>query len=58
MGKVIKSTQSTETLYSNLYNSPVYITVKSYSGITISDPSNNTAALKSKEKTNWWKATH
>jgi hypothetical protein len=32
--------------------------VKTFSGITISDPSINSVAKDGKEKTSWWKATH
>lgn len=55
---VVKAKANTDTLYSYLYYSPVFIKVKSYSGITISDPSINSVALKGKQKTAWWKATH
>lgn len=34
------------------------IQVKSFSGLSISDPSTHPVALKGKEKTAWWKATH
>ncbi len=49
---------TTDTLYSYLYEHPVYIPVKSFSGLTISDPSHNRIAVKGKQKTAWWKATH
>lgn len=57
---VVKATSTTDTLYSYLYyyEEPKYIQVKTYSGITISDPSVNNVALKGREKTGWWKATH
>lgn len=32
--------------------------VKSYCGLSISDPSQHSVALKGREKTGWWKATH
>lgn len=55
-----KSTVHTDSIYSAL--NPVdggkYIKLKRYSGITISDPSIHNVALKGKEKTTWWKATH
>lgn len=34
------------------------IKVKSYSGLSISDPSTHPVAVKGREKTGWWKATH
>ncbi len=58
LSKTIRATATTERLYSYLYNTPIYINVKNYSGITISDPTQNTTALKGVQKTSWWKATH
>lgn len=64
LAKVVKKASTTPTLYSALYTSypfyeaPVYIKVGKYSGITVSDPSQNTVAEKGKSKTGWWKATH
>lgn len=56
---VVKGTVNTDTLYSYLYyGNPRFITVKSYSGLTISDPSINGVALKGKQKSSWWRATH
>jgi hypothetical protein len=57
---VVKATSATDTLYSYLYyyEQPKYIKVNTYSGVTISDPSINSVALKGMEKTGWWKATH
>lgn len=49
---------STQTLYSYLYDHPVYIPVNTFSGITISDPSTSSVAEKGKKNTEWWKATH
>lgn len=34
------------------------ITLKSFSGISISDPSENPYATETKKRTGWWKATH
>ena len=34
------------------------IKVNNYCGLTISDPSKNSVAIKGREKTGWWKATH
>ncbi len=60
LAKVVKSKANTDTLYSYLdpYSEPVYIKVKKYSGLTISDPSINPVAIKGRQKTAWWKATH
>lgn len=58
--QAIKSTVHTDSIYSALYplEGGHFIRLKRYSGITISDPSINSVALKGKEKTAWWKATH
>ncbi len=57
--QVVKSAVHTDSVYSALYPfSGQYIKIKQFSGITISDPSINSVALKGKEKTAWWKATH
>lgn len=54
----VKSTKSTEEYLSALYGKAVTYEVKDFSGITISDPSKNAVALRGKENTAWWKATH
>ncbi len=58
--QTIKSTVHTDSIYSaiNPLAGGQFIKLKRYSGITISDPSINSVALKGKEKTAWWKATH
>ena len=56
--KVVKSTETTDSLYSYIFGYPRYIKVGTYSGLTISDPSKNVVAIRGKEKTGWWKATH
>ncbi len=58
--QAIKSTVHTDSIYSaiNPLEGGQFIKLKRYSGITISDPSVNSVALKGKEKTAWWKATH
>ncbi|WP_027951967.1 clostripain-related cysteine peptidase [Hallella seregens] len=58
LDEVVKAKAATDTLYSYLYAAPLYIKVKSYSGLTVSDPSRHPVALKGREKTGWWKATH
>ena len=59
LSSAIKATVHTDQLYSYIYLSgPRLITVKHYSGLTISDPSVNSVAVKGKEKTAWWTATH
>lgn len=55
---VVRYKTCTSTLYSNLYGLSSYIPVKTFSGITISDPSLNTVARSGMQNTGWWKATH
>ena len=55
----VKAAQSTEKVASYIFvNQGEKIRVKSYSGLSISDPSQNSVAIKGREKTGWWKATH
>ena len=42
------------TMYQDVYT----FIVKQFSGIAVSDPSENTSILKYKKETGWWKATH
>jgi len=55
---IMRSTKYTSQFYSYLYGKASYIDIDAHCGITISDPSENSVALKGKEKTAWWKATH
>lgn len=55
---LIPFTGKTEKLYSAFLDAPYTYNVSAYSGITISDPSVNAAAIENKNKTNWWIATH
>ncbi len=56
--RTVPYTSTTNTLYSYLYSRPIYIPIKTYSGISISEPSRNPIVVKGIEKTDWWKATH
>lgn len=56
--KTVPYKNHTEKYYSYIYNESLTFTIETFSGITISDPSQNGVALKGKEKTSWWKATH
>lgn len=60
LAQAVRSAVHTDKIYSALdsYNGGNTIKIKRFSGITISDPSINSIALKGKEKTAWWKATH
>ena len=53
----IKASDHTEEAYSCIYSSDSF-KIKNYCGITISDPSQHSVAIKGREKTGWWKATH
>lgn len=55
----VKAAAHTDKAYTDL-RSGSYKTfdVKNYCGLTISDPSQHSVALKGREKTGWWKATH
>lgn len=58
MKNVVRATSSTPKIFSYLYGVPNYIELKTFSGITISDPSVNSVVIESKKRTSWWKATH
>ncbi len=47
----------TDSVYSYLLV-PKFIKLDKFSGITVSDPSQNTVALRGMQKTAWWAATH
>lgn len=55
----VKAAQSTENVITYI-SSPdgIRLKVKNYCGLSISDPSQHSVAIKGKEKTGWWKATH
>ena len=53
----IKASDHTDEAYTCIYSSDSF-KIKNYCGITISDPSQHSVAIKGKEKTGWWKATH
>ena len=54
----VKAAGHTDYAYSVLYDKVTYIEIKNYCGLSISDPSQNNVAIKGREKTGWWKATH
>lgn len=57
--KTVKAAAHTDYAYTALYLYPeVTIKVKNYCGLSISDPSQHPVAIRGKEKTGWWKATH
>lgn len=59
MGTTVTAIKYTEkAMDDSNANETVYIPVFANSGLTISDPSKHPAALKGKETTAWWKATH
>ena len=60
LSKVVLNKAATKQIYSTIYGIfyPKRIDVNTFSGITISDPSRHFVALRGKERTSWWKATH
>ena len=54
----VKAAGHTDYAFSALYYKKTYIEIKNYCGLSISDPSQHSVALKGREKTGWWKATH
>ena len=57
--KTIKASGSTAEVFTALTGyQGSKITIKSYCGLSISDPSQHSVATKGREKTGWWKATH
>lgn len=58
LDKTVVSKAATSRIYSFLYSWPEYVTIDAFSGITISDPSQNEVALRGKSRTAWWQATH
>ncbi len=58
LDNVVKYKQATDSVFTNIYYNAYSIPVKSFSGITISDMSQNSVAIKGREKTAWWQSTH
>lgn len=58
LAKTVRSSATTEEIYSYIFSTPITIAVKEFSGITVSDLSLHPVAMKGKEKTGWWKLTH
>lgn len=57
--KTVKAAAHTDEALSALFSSNGEILkVKSYSGLSISDPSQHPVAINGRKKTGWWKATH
>lgn len=53
----VKAAQTTDSVYT-VFKKPNHFAVKTYSGLSISDFSTHSVAVKGREKTAWWKATH
>lgn len=57
--KTVKAAAHTDCAYTALRLYPeATIKIKNYCGLSISDPSQHPVAIRGKEKTGWWKATH
>ncbi len=55
----VKAAAHTDMAYTDLRSgNSKYFKVNNYCGLTISDPSQHRVAIKGREKTGWWKATH
>lgn len=59
MKLTIKAAAHTDEAYTVLmsYRGTTF-KVNNYCGLSISDPSQHSVAIKGREKTGWWKATH
>ena len=55
--KAAAHTEQAFEMISNPYSGSIF-KVKNYCGLSISDPSQHSVAIKGREKTAWWKATH
>ena len=56
LDKLVPYKGTTGMIYSGAGNKSLKL--KEYSGLTISDPSQNSSAINTKKQTAWWKATH
>ena len=56
LDKLVPYKGTTGMIYSGAGNKSLKL--KEYSGLTISDPSINSSAIKTKKQTAWWNATH
>ena len=59
--KVVKAEAHTDSVITSLNlegNKSQKYPIKTYCGLTISDPSQHPVAIRGREKTAWWKATH
>ncbi len=58
LNSVVVSKANTDEFYTYLYQSPYTVKLNTFSGIAISDPSQNSVVKKSIDRTAWYKATH
>lgn len=56
--KVVKSSGTTDLYISDLYGAENTYPIQIFCGIATSDPSMSPVALRGREKTAWWQATH
>lgn len=56
--KVVKSSGTTDLYISDLYGAENTYPIQNFCGIATSDPSMSPVALRGREKTAWWQATH
>ena len=58
IARTVRAKTATPTVYSALFYKPKYITVSSFSGLTISDPTTHPAAATGVALTEWYRDTH
>ena len=59
MSKLVPYKRCTEKFFSQpSFREKLFIPINTFSGITISDPTQNPNAINHKTKTGWWEATH
>lgn len=56
--KVVKSSGTTDLYICDLYGAENTYPIQNFCGIATSDPSTSPVALRGREKTAWWQATH
>lgn len=58
LNSVVTSKANTPEFYTHLFQTGFSVPINTFSGIAISDPSQNPMVLKSHQRTSWYKATH
>ena len=58
LNSVVTQKANTPEFYTRLYEAGYTVPINTFSGIAISDPSQNPVVTKSHQRTSWYKATH